>query len=86
MGREARMRTLLEAEFAPVELVIRDDSGMHAGHAGAAPGGETHYTITIVSDKFTGKSRLEQQRMVMSALKAEFDSGLHALSLKLSAA
>lgn len=62
-----------------------DDSHKHVGHAGAQPGGETHYTVRMVATEFESMSRVQRQREVMSALKAEFDTGLHALSLKLSA-
>ena len=37
-ARIARMRLLLEQAFAPSTLEIRDDSHLHAGHAGAASG------------------------------------------------
>ena len=62
-----------------------DDSAKHAGHAGASPEGETHYTVKIVSQTFAGMNRVAIQRAVNAALKAEFDTGLHALSIKASA-
>ncbi|MEL7540815.1 MAG: BolA family protein [Pseudomonadota bacterium] len=68
--------------FAPSALDVIDDSHKHAGHAGAQPEGETHYTVKIVSTAFEGLSRVAVQRAVMDALKEEFDSGLHALSIK----
>ena len=42
----------LRVRFSPTRLKIVDDSGRHAGHAGARPGGETHFTIAIVSPAF----------------------------------
>jgi BolA family transcriptional regulator, general stress-responsive regulator len=81
--RAARMETLLRDAFAPAALGIIDDSARHAGHAGATPGGETHYTVRIVSDLFTGLSRVDRSRAVHQALGSEFASGLHALSLEL---
>lgn len=68
--------------FSPTLLNVTDDSARHAGHAGAEPGGETHYNVEIESTAFAGKTRVEMQRAVNSALKEEFDSGLHALSIK----
>lgn len=62
---------------------LNDDSGKHAGHAGARPGGETHYTLRMVSAFFAGMSRVARQRLVYEALREEFDTGLHALSLDL---
>ncbi|MCR9269086.1 MAG: BolA family transcriptional regulator [Hyphomonadaceae bacterium] len=84
MTRSQRIHELLTAAFAPSVLDVVDDSHKHAGHAGARPEGETHYTVKIVSDKFEGLSRVAMQRAVMSALQQEFDTGLHALSIKAS--
>ncbi len=61
----------LEAAFAPTHLAVSDDSAAHAGHAGAREGGETHFSVRIVSERFTGMSRLERQRAVHAALAAE---------------
>ncbi|MCA6291052.1 BolA/IbaG family iron-sulfur metabolism protein, partial [Phenylobacterium sp.] len=48
MGRIAgTLREKLSAAFQPDELEIEDDSARHAGHAGAAPGGESHFNIRI---------------------------------------
>lgn len=71
--------------FSPQSLEVTDQSHLHAGHAGASPDGETHYKVTIVSKKFDGMSRVAVQREINTALKNEFDSGLHALSIKASA-
>lgn len=84
MIRSDRIRDILTAAFAPSALEIADDSHKHAGHAGAKPEGETHYTVEIVSPRFEGLSRVAMQREIMQALQAEFDTGLHALSIKAS--
>ena len=84
--RLSRIRELLTEAFHPVELIITDDSQKHAGHAGAAPGGETHYTVRITSSAFEGLSRVQAQRAIMLTLQSEFDSGLHALVLHAKAA
>jgi BolA protein len=83
--RKTRIEAALNEAFQPTALTITDDSAKHAGHAGAAPGGETHYTVEIVSEAFAGLSRIQVQRTVMMVLQPEFDSGLHALALKASA-
>lgn len=74
-------RKLTEA-FAPEILTVSDESARHAGHAGARPGGETHFDVRIVSARFDGLSRVERQRRIYAALEGEFRGGLHALSLK----
>ena len=75
------MRVKLSERFAPTRLVIVDDSERHAGHAGARPGGETHFTVTIVSPAFAGLNRVARQRLVYGTLAAEIAGGVHALSL-----
>lgn len=84
MIRLERIHHSLSKSFAPSALEVVDDSHKHAGHAGAQPEGETHYTVKIVSSAFEGLSRVAVQRAIMDALKDEFDSGLHALSIKAS--
>jgi len=80
--RRTRIEEMLIAAFEPVSLTVTDDSEKHAGHAGAAPGGETHYSVDIVSAAFEGLSRVQVQRTIMIVLQKEFDTGLHALALK----
>jgi len=80
-NRQSRMQASLRAAFSPLELSISDDSAKHAGHAGAAPGGETHFTVRIVAASFDGQSRVARSRAVHAALAEEFATGLHALAL-----
>lgn len=80
-SRTERMRTALVAVFSPSELDIVDESHLHHGHAGAAPGGETHYAVKIRAPALAGLSRLARHRAVNEALKAEFATGLHALHI-----
>ena len=72
----------LRARFAPQHLAIADDSSRHAGHAGAREGGESHFSVEIVSAEFEGKNRVARQRLVYEALKDEFAAGLHALQVR----
>ena len=68
--------------FAPTRLEIEDDSARHAGHAGAQPGGESHFNVTIESAAFAGAPKVARQRMVYHALADELAGPLHALSVK----
>ncbi|MBL8838019.1 MAG: BolA family transcriptional regulator [Alphaproteobacteria bacterium] len=81
MSRADRIRRVIEAGLAPERLEVVDDSGRHAGHAGARPDGETHYAVTIVAAAFAGMSRVNRQRLVYDLLADEFRTGLHALQL-----
>jgi stress-induced morphogen len=82
-SRAARIDALLRAHFAPTLAVVTDDSQHHAGHAGARPEGETHYSVLLVADAFHGQTRIARSRAVHALLDAEFQSGLHALALTL---
>lgn len=82
-NRAERIRAALLAALAPAEVEIVDDSARHAGHAGAQPGGQTHYSVLAVSPRFDGLPRVARHRLVNDALEPEFSAGLHALSLTL---
>jgi BolA protein len=83
MGRVAEsLREKLAGAFSPRRLEIVDDSSKHAGHSGARPGGESHFTVTIVADAFAGVGRVERQRRVYAALAVELAGPVHALSVK----
>jgi BolA protein len=75
------IRSKLTHRFTPTRLDIIDDSHRHAGHAGARPEGETHFTVTIVSAGFAGLSRVARQRLVYQTLAEELATRVHALSL-----
>ncbi|WP_270934786.1 BolA family protein [Falsiroseomonas oryzae] len=81
--RADRIAETLQAAFAPARVEVVDDSHRHAGHAGAAPGGETHYSVRVVSPAFAGMNRVARSRAVHEALAGEFGTGLHALALTL---
>jgi BolA family transcriptional regulator, general stress-responsive regulator len=78
--KDAITEKLREA-FAPESLEVQDESHLHEGHAGHAPGGETHFRVYIVSPAFIGKSRVERHRMINAALAAELAGSVHALAL-----
>jgi len=78
--RVAEIRRLLSDAFDPSELVVTDQSHLHAGHAGAREG-KGHFDVKIVSHVFDGRSRLEKHRMVYDALGSFIDSDIHALRI-----
>ena len=85
MTRKDHIAAALTEALRPIRLDIVDESDRHAGHAGARPGGETHYRLNIISPAFVGKSRVERHRMINALLAAEFASGLHALAIAAAA-
>lgn len=81
-GMQERIREKLAQALQPSTLEIVNDSSRHAGHMGDDGSGESHFRVTVVSGLFTGKNRVERQRMVYDLLAEELRGGIHALSLK----
>jgi len=71
----------LSDAFAPEQLDIEDQSHLHAGHAGAREGGQSHFKVDVVAAAFDGKSRVERQRMIYAVLADELAGPVHALAL-----
>ena len=80
MSVAARIRERLAA-LEPLELQLVDESAQHAGHAGARPGGNTHWRLTIVSPRFAGQSTVARHRMVYQALGELMHNPIHALAI-----
>ncbi len=75
------IRNELEARFYPTELLIKDQSHLHAGHEGAKDG-RGHFDVTIVSEEFEGQSRIQRHRMVYDALTELLATDIHALRIR----
>ena len=45
-------------------------------------GDGNHYSATIISTQFAGKSKIEQHKMVYNSLKGRMGNELHALAIK----
>jgi BolA protein len=80
-----RITQKLSAAFAPLSLAVTDDSHRHAGHGGWREGGETHFSVEVVSQAFAGKSRVECHRMVNAVLADELADRVHALAISAKA-
>jgi len=78
--RVSHMQTRLESRFAPCTVTIRDDSALHAGHAGAQ-GGAGHYAVRIEAEAFRGHDRIQRHRLVYAALADMIPHEVHALSI-----
>jgi BolA protein len=76
------IRDKLSHAFSPDRLEIEDDSARHHGHAGATPGGESHFNVVIEAGAFKGMGRVQRQRAVYAALTEELAGPVHALSVK----
>jgi len=81
MRIETSIREKLAQAFAPAELQVVNDSHRHAGHHSSPGTGESHFSVTVVSEAFAGKSLLERHRMVNAALAEELAGRVHALAV-----
>lgn len=81
--RITKIEQKLQQALAPENLDIVDESHLHAGHAGAKSGGG-HYAVTLVSQKFSGKTPIQRHRMVYEALNEMMQKEIHALNIKAS--
>jgi len=75
----ADIERALRAALAPDELAVRDDSHLHAGHAGAREG--RHFSVAITSARFEGLGAVARHRLVYDALRELMPRGIHALAI-----
>lgn len=83
----AIIREKLALALQPSHIELEDDSARHAGHhhhggIDAQEGGESHFNLTIVSERFEGLGRVARQRAVTAALREELAGPVHALSIR----
>ena len=78
--RIATIEDKLRSALSPVELLVKDQSHLHAGHAGAQEG-KGHFEVTIVSNKFDGLNRIARHRLIYEALGSFMQSDIHALRI-----
>lgn len=74
---ESEITVCLHAAFAPVVLLVKNESDMHAG----PPGRESHFNVTIVSSSFEGLRQVQRHQAVYRSVHAFLESGVHALAL-----
>ena len=61
---------LIKEALPDAEVIIKDLAG-----------DENHYSATIKSKVFNGKSKIEQHKMIYKSLKGKMGNELHALSI-----
>lgn len=70
----------LSKAFTIQNLVIEDESHLHAGHAGATSGGG-HFRVSIIAPDFQGMSLVARHRAIYSALNRHIPKEIHALTI-----
>jgi BolA protein len=78
VGAEIRSRL---AALEPLSLDLVDESESHRGHAGYREGGNTHWRLSIVSPRFSGRPTVARHRMVYQALGELMQHPIHALAI-----
>lgn len=81
MNMEKLIQDLLEKSLAPADIAVRNDSHLHAGHASSPGTGESHFTVTIITERFTGLNRVRRHQMVYEILKPLMNNPIHALAI-----
>ena len=71
----AEIERLILAAFPDARVEIKDLAG-----------DGDHYSASVTSAAFRGKSRVQQHQMVYGALKGQMGGALHALALQTAAA
>jgi BolA protein len=84
VDRTARIEAILSEAFSPDHLLVKDQSHLHAGHAGAQEG-RGHFEVIIIADTFDGCSRIGSHRLIYEALGELMTTDIHALSIRASA-
>ena len=64
------IKSLIKDAIPDAQITIQDVAG-----------DENHYSATIKSKIFSGKSKIEQHKLVYKALKGKMGNELHALAL-----
>ncbi len=78
--RMANIEEAIQTALEPAKLEIQDDSHLHVGHTGAGKGG--HFTVFVVSDKFTGLMPIKRHKLIYAAVDHMMPDEIHALSIK----
>ena len=65
------IESLIKEALADAKVEIKDLAG-----------DGNHYSATVVSSQFSGKSKIEQHKMVYASLKGRMGNELHALAIK----
>lgn len=77
MSVQQRVESKLAAALEPFHLEVVNESHMH----NVPPGSESHFKVTVVSERFAGKLPLARHRMINQALAEELAGPIHALAL-----
>lgn len=75
---ETLLQTALAQALAPSVLLIENESHGH----NVPKHSETHFRVVVVSNAFSGLSRVKRHQAVYAAAKEALDRGVHALAMQ----
>lgn len=79
---EQRLRAALTKALQPLRLVVINESHLHAGHRSSPGTGDSHFRVSVVSERFQGLSRVARHRLVNEAVSSLIGNPIHALALE----
>jgi BolA protein len=79
-----RIEKTLTENLKPQFLEVKNNSYLHAGHAGDNGTNETHFAVEIQAEGLSQLNKISAHRKINQLLKGEFEKGLHALEIKIS--
>ena len=82
MSVAEQIQRKINGRLSPSKLEVIDESHLHAGHAGAREGGQSHFRLLIIADQFEGLTRVARQRLINDILREELAGPIHALAMK----
>ena len=83
MNRKKKIESILKKNFIGWKTIVKDISILHKGHNNFDGSEETHFSIILNSNSQNKESKLKIHRKINELLKDEFNSGLHALEIKI---
>ena len=83
MNRKKKIESILKKNFLGWKAVVNDISILHKGHNHYDGKNETHFSIILNFNNQNKESKLKIHRKINELLIDEFNSGLHALEIKI---
>lgn len=77
MNIQTQIEQKIQQALQPDVLEVVNESHMH----NVAPGSESHFKVTVVSEQFKGKMLIARHRQINGILAEELDGRIHALAL-----
>tara|TARA_B100001121_G_scaffold24865_1_gene19240 strand:- start:752 stop:1024 length:273 start_codon:yes stop_codon:yes gene_type:complete len=73
---------LMAMQLKEIEILIKESFPDAIIEIQDLAGDGNHYSATVISSKFSGKTKIQQHKMVYDSLRGKMGNELHALALK----